>query len=68
MARNLNLRVVAEGVETDEQLNFLRRRACDEYQGYLISPPVAPQAFARLLAEAQPEGARITPLRTARRR
>jgi diguanylate cyclase (GGDEF)-like protein len=40
MAHSLNLRVVAEGVETGEQLQFLRENGCDEMQGYLLSPPV----------------------------
>jgi len=41
MAHNLRLRVVAEGVETLEQVRFLRDRNCDEIQGYLISRPIA---------------------------
>jgi diguanylate cyclase (GGDEF)-like protein/PAS domain S-box-containing protein len=49
MARSLKLRVVAEGVETLEQLSFLRARECDEAQGYYFSRPVAPQHFAKLL-------------------
>jgi EAL domain-containing protein (putative c-di-GMP-specific phosphodiesterase class I) len=49
IGRELNLRVVAEGVETKEQLQFLRSRACDEYQGYLCSRPAPPEAFAILM-------------------
>jgi EAL domain-containing protein (putative c-di-GMP-specific phosphodiesterase class I) len=49
LARELKLRVVAEGVETREQLQFLRSRACDEYQGYLCSRPAPPEAFAILM-------------------
>jgi diguanylate cyclase (GGDEF)-like protein/PAS domain S-box-containing protein len=49
MARSLKLRVVAEGVETLEQLEFLRARQCDEAQGYYFSRPVPPQQFANLL-------------------
>jgi EAL domain-containing protein (putative c-di-GMP-specific phosphodiesterase class I) len=64
MARNLSLRVVAEGVETNEQLEFLRLRNCDEYQGYLISRPVPANAFARLLSAGQPRRAKVTRLRT----
>ena len=42
LAHSLKLKVVAEGVETDGQLNFLSRHACDEMQGYYFSKPVAP--------------------------
>jgi EAL domain-containing protein (putative c-di-GMP-specific phosphodiesterase class I) len=42
MAHNLRVQVVAEGVETVTQLEFLRRRRCDLIQGFLISPPLAP--------------------------
>lgn len=41
MARDLNLRVIAEGVENEAQLTFLRMHGCDEIQGYLISKPVS---------------------------
>jgi diguanylate cyclase (GGDEF)-like protein/PAS domain S-box-containing protein len=53
MARNLNLRVVAEGVENQAELAFLREHDCDEAQGYLFSPPVPAEAFARLLEAEQ---------------
>ncbi len=46
MSHGLAIRVVAEGVETDEQLRFLMRRKCDEAQGYFISPPVPYDEFA----------------------
>jgi diguanylate cyclase (GGDEF)-like protein len=49
MAHSLNLNVVAEGVETEEQLQFLRERCCDEMQGYLISRPLPPEEFAKFL-------------------
>lgn len=49
MARSLGLRVVGEGVETREQLEFLRAHECDEAQGYYFSRPVPPPAFAELL-------------------
>lgn len=45
MSHGLAIRVVAEGVETDEQLRFLMRRKCDEAQGYFISPPVPYDEF-----------------------
>ena len=40
MAHNLNHTVIAEGVETEEQLAFLREQQCDEFQGYLLSKPI----------------------------
>lgn len=40
MAHSLDTTVVAEGVETEEQLNFLRERGCDELQGYYFSRPL----------------------------
>jgi len=49
MGRNLKLRVVAEGVETQEQLAFLQAHQCDEAQGYYFSRPVPPHQFAKLL-------------------
>ncbi len=51
MAHSLQLKVVAEGVETQAQLSFLNAHGCDEIQGYLISKPVEAQAFGGLLAE-----------------
>jgi diguanylate cyclase (GGDEF)-like protein/PAS domain S-box-containing protein len=45
MARALNLRVIAEGVETQEQLDFLRREQCGEMQGYLYSEPLPAAEF-----------------------
>jgi diguanylate cyclase (GGDEF)-like protein len=49
MARQLGLRVVAEGVEEQGQMDFLTRHGCNEYQGFLFSPAVAPEQFADLL-------------------
>ena len=51
MAHNLQLQVIAEGVETEEQRSFLRQHRCDEMQGYLGSPPVPPEVMHRLLAD-----------------
>lgn len=51
MAHSLDLQVVAEGVETTEQLEFLRAQDCDEVQGYLISRPVPAAALVALLQE-----------------
>jgi EAL domain-containing protein (putative c-di-GMP-specific phosphodiesterase class I) len=50
IARALKLRVIAEGVETEDQLSFLRRRNCDAAQGYLFSRPVSAATLpARLI-------------------
>ncbi len=50
MAHTLRLKVMAEGVETEEQLNFLRGRGCDYYQGYYKSPAVPAEAFEALIS------------------
>ena len=55
MARSLKLRVVAEGVETGEELEFLRAHQCDEAQGFYFSRPVPPARFAELLKSGIPE-------------
>jgi diguanylate cyclase (GGDEF)-like protein/PAS domain S-box-containing protein len=49
MGRNLKQRVIAEGVETQEQLAFLRTQRCDEGQGFLFNRPLPAEDFARLL-------------------
>ena len=49
MVHSLELQVVAEGVETQAQVDFLREQLCDEVQGYLISRPVPAAQFAELL-------------------
>ena len=54
----LDLRVTAEGVETEDQASFLRSHGCDEMQGYLYSRPLAPAAFEKLLAAPAPPWAR----------
>jgi diguanylate cyclase (GGDEF)-like protein/PAS domain S-box-containing protein len=50
IARSLNLRLIAEGVETPEQLAFLQQLHCDHAQGYLLSRPVPSSEFAQLLS------------------
>jgi EAL domain-containing protein (putative c-di-GMP-specific phosphodiesterase class I) len=52
MARALNLRVIAEGVETEEQLAFLRREQCSEMQGFLYSQPLSVADFDQALRGA----------------
>jgi len=49
MAHTMELKVIAEGVETEEQLEFLRNLHCDEIQGFLFSPPVPHQEACELL-------------------
>ena len=49
MARSLGLTTIAEGVETQEQLEFLRQQDCDEMQGYHFSKPLLPEDFRALL-------------------
>jgi EAL domain-containing protein (putative c-di-GMP-specific phosphodiesterase class I) len=52
MGQSLGLRIIAEGVETDEDLLFLKARDCDEAQGFYFSRPVTATQFVKLL-EAQ---------------
>jgi EAL domain-containing protein (putative c-di-GMP-specific phosphodiesterase class I) len=55
MARSLRLRVVAEGVETLEELEFLQANRCDEAQGFYLSRPISPERFAGLLRTGVPK-------------
>lgn len=48
MARHLDLDVLAEGVETEEQLKFLMEKGCEKYQGYFFSKPLMPEEFYEL--------------------
>jgi EAL domain-containing protein (putative c-di-GMP-specific phosphodiesterase class I) len=65
MAENLHLNVIAEGVETENQLAFLRLRGCSEYQGYLFARPVPPEEFAALLRAASPANPPSVPVTDA---
>jgi EAL domain-containing protein (putative c-di-GMP-specific phosphodiesterase class I) len=72
LGRALDLTIVAEGVETLEQENFLRAHHCDQVQGYLISRPVPADEFAafmadRMLAELKTQVAKAAPRPEARR-
>lgn len=49
IARFLNVPTVAEGVETESQLNTLKKMGCQIIQGYYFSKPVAPQEFAQFI-------------------
>jgi diguanylate cyclase (GGDEF)-like protein/PAS domain S-box-containing protein len=55
MGKNLKLRVIAEGIETEEQRTFLQAHHCAEGQGYLFSRPLAAAQFAHLLQMGIPE-------------
>lgn len=58
LAQKLNLRVIAEGVETDAQLAFLRESNCDEIQGYRFSKPILASEIEQLFEAAAPSGDR----------
>lgn len=53
MAGSLKLRTIAEGVETEGQLNFLRRHYCDQIQGFYFSRPLPPEEFEAMLASGK---------------
>ncbi len=53
IAHTLGFKVLAEGVETAQQLEFLQLQRCDQYQGYFCSPPIPADKFQRLLEQQQ---------------
>lgn len=54
LAHNLNLKTVAEGVDSEEQLAFLKALSCDYIQGYLFAKPLTVEDFERFIAERRP--------------
>ena len=55
MSHNLNLTVIAEGVETEQQLDYLREKGCDEVQGFLFSRPLPVEEMSKWLSMNMPE-------------
>ncbi|WP_415902558.1 EAL domain-containing protein [Neptuniibacter sp. QD29_5] len=53
LSQNMNIKVIAEGVETREQLDFLIKHDCDEIQGYYYSPPISFSDFKQMLLQRQ---------------
>jgi EAL domain-containing protein (putative c-di-GMP-specific phosphodiesterase class I) len=49
MAKSLKLQVIAEGVETEEQLRFLKEHDCDQFQGFYFSKPIPATDLAQIL-------------------
>jgi EAL domain-containing protein (putative c-di-GMP-specific phosphodiesterase class I) len=70
MGKSLSLTVVAQGVETREQADFLREHACDEFQGFYFNKPVSAEQFTELLqaqsADTTYIGSRAALAKTAR--
>ncbi|KUM25889.1 histidine kinase [Mesorhizobium loti] len=56
LGQKLHLRVIAEGVETDDQVEFLRRNNCDEMQGYHFSKPISAENIAELIDKVRGSG------------
>ena len=55
LGHTLNLRVIAEGAETREQIEFLAAQGCDEVQGYYFSRPLAAEDFAAFVESYEPK-------------
>ena len=59
LGHNLDLKVIAEGVETDDQVRFLAKHHCDDVQGFYYGEPVLPEDFATLLAKGRRRAKRL---------
>lgn len=65
LGQSMNLKIVAEGVETESQRGFLAQAECDEYQGFLFSRPLPVEDLGELLPAQPPRGQPIPAIRTA---
>jgi diguanylate cyclase (GGDEF)-like protein/PAS domain S-box-containing protein len=63
MAHSLGLNVIAEGVETQQQMDYLREHGCDEIQGYWLSPPLDAHHCLAFMRTWQPLGGSVAPTR-----
>ncbi|WP_052130242.1 EAL domain-containing protein [Ureibacillus sinduriensis] len=63
LIKNLNFRVIAEGVETEDQLNLLKKMQCDEIQGYYYSQPLSPGEFVQYAKRKNHENINTVPLK-----
>lgn len=61
MGHSLGLNVIAEGVETEQQLAYLRQQGCDEIQGYWLSPPIDPHRCLAFIRSWQPSSVAAIP-------
>lgn len=68
LAHSLNMQVVAEGVETREQLHFLLTNGCDAMQGYFFSEPLQAKGLMRLLTDGKLLSLRRQPSKSSRKR
>ena len=67
MGKTLSLTVVAQGVETKEQADFLRQNACDEFQGFYLNKPMPADQMTEFLAQPDTVGYRFKPRQLTRR-
>lgn len=61
MAKELGIKVIAEGVETENEFNFLKEQGCDLIQGYLFSKPISAEEFTKLLEGSQQQALETKP-------